>query len=86
VLWFTPEVEHAMGWFKWTHEPTENGWQRRELPRAGGLAKQDARLMLLLDIIRATANTFTAERMHERTKSTDLAEWRATRERERRGK
>jgi hypothetical protein len=81
VLAFTPEVERALDWFKWTHELTPHGWRRRDVPDSGrgGLAKQDGRLMLLLEEIRGTANELLVEE-HERRQSRDeLERWRQQR-------
>jgi hypothetical protein len=84
-LWFTPEIDEALEWFQWTHTVTEHGWVRAALPRAGGLAEQDALLMSLLDAMRATANALFAERRAQQARSHDLESWRAERARARRG-
>lgn len=77
----TSELESAFDWFKWTHEFGENGWTRRELPRADrGLARQDARLMLLLDVIRTAANDVERERQKVQKERGDVKSWRANRE------
>ena len=81
MLAFTPEVRHAIDWFHWTHEHTAEGWRRRDLPDAsrGGLAGQDARLMLLLEEIRRHANRVGADRIEHERQARDLATWRTKR-------
>lgn len=79
---FTPDIEAALEWFVWTHEPTEVGWRRIALPRDGGLARQDARTMVLVDVVRRTANEMQRERADERARKDDVANWRASRRRQ----
>lgn len=86
MLWFTPDVSATLDWFAWTHTLGEQGWTRTTLPRAGGLADQPARLMLLLDVARATANQVTQEQIGRQRRQQDLAAYRAERDRERRGR
>lgn len=81
VLLFDPEIERALDWFGWIYELTEHGWRRRDLPDAsrGGVAQQDARLMLLLEAIAAEANTITADRLRDERRQQEIAAWRAER-------
>jgi hypothetical protein len=78
VLAFTPDVERALTWFTWTHELGERGWRRSDVPDAGrgGLAKQDARLMLQLEEIRSVANELLAEEIERRRTDNDVEQWR----------
>lgn len=57
MLAFTPEVTHALAWFKATHVLTAEGfgrvtWSPRWLPGPGSIGEQDARLMDALDLLR----------------------------------
>jgi hypothetical protein len=57
VLAFTPEVEYALDWFDRTHELARTGTglevRRVALPRRGGMADQDPRLMEQLAVVAA---------------------------------
>lgn len=83
MLVFDAEIERALDWFAWSYEMTETGWRRAHLPDAGrgGLAKQDARLMLLLDAIAAEANAVAADRLQDERRAHEVTAWRAERAR-----
>lgn len=87
MLAITPEFEHAFTWFRWTHEVTEYGWRRVDVPDAsrGGLAKQEARLMAVLEVIRRHADDCVRERLDESRRARELDRWRRDRMRELRG-
>lgn len=88
MLAFTRTVNEAMGWFKRTHEVEAVGmggsiWRMRRLPRAGGLADQDAWLMAALDYSRAISNRLLSAR---RTKQDELDELHGIHDQQRREK
>jgi hypothetical protein len=63
---FTPQVEEALEWFAMTHEQQVVGmggvvWRRVSLPGPGSIGDQDARLMTMLDVVRAARNELLSE-------------------------
>jgi hypothetical protein len=63
---FTAEVEDILAWFYRTHEIDAGlaggRWRLSQLPRAGGIEDQEARLLEALDHCRAVQNAMLAER------------------------
>lgn len=81
MLAFTSEIQDALELFFWTHEWTGEHWRRVELPDAGrgGLLRQDARLMLLLDEIRRTADEVARRYIADRHRDRAIEQWREER-------
>jgi hypothetical protein len=61
VLLLTPELQRDLRWFYGCYQPTERGWQRTALPRHGGFADQPARLLEMLEHLKAVHDEIDAE-------------------------
>jgi len=64
-------------WFRRTHEVEAVGvgsaiWRLRQLPTAGGLGAQDARLMSALDATRSVANELLRSSIARRSQEDEL--------------
>jgi hypothetical protein len=72
VRWVTPEAMEVLGWFDRTHEVTGGygvaWWRLRDLPGAGGVDEQDARLMAGLEFVRHMENAEIEEARAKRAK------------------